>query len=114
MEGFNQGDRSGIICDLTQAARHERQADEQSANEREITGGVHGFGSVSRCTWAASGKMNRVKKRTQRGVRLSHACDCFDRFCGQAPPATSIEFPAIFATISIGSFTSSRAPAASR
>jgi hypothetical protein len=36
-------------------------------------------------------------------LRLSQACDCFDRFCGQAPPPTSIEFPATLAVISIGS-----------
>src|ERR1700730_1002615 len=51
---------------------------------------------------------------TRRYLRLSHYCDCFDRFCGQGPPAMSIEFPATFAVISIGSFTDSRAPVASR
>ena len=27
-----------------------------------------------------------VKQATRRDLRLSHACDCFDRFCGQALP----------------------------
>jgi hypothetical protein len=51
---------------------------------------------------------------TWSDLRLSHTCDCFDRFCAQAPPTTSIEFPAAFAVISIGGFTSSRAPVAFR
>src|ERR1700682_4295972 len=29
---------------------------------------------------------------TRRDLRLAHTCDCFDRFCGRAPPAMSITF----------------------
>src|ERR1700686_1062767 len=43
---LNQGNRSGVICDLAQATGHEWQANEQAANEPKIAGGVHGFGSV--------------------------------------------------------------------
>ena len=31
-------------------------------------------------------KMNGAKERTHRGARLSHACDCFDRFCACGRP----------------------------
>src|ERR1700736_6614619 len=44
------------------------------------------------------------KASTRRDLRLSHTCGCFDRFCAQAPTTTSIEFPAIFAVISMGRF----------
>jgi hypothetical protein len=47
------------------------------AGKRQIAGGGHGFGSISRCTWAASGTVDRARIRMRHRVRLYHACGVF-------------------------------------
>ena len=96
--GDYHANRHAVGHKFTQAVHDEGQADEHTTYERQIARSVHDGAPLLGELGGLAEDSSR-KASTRRDVRLSHHCDCFDRFCGRAPPPMRIEFQATLAVI---------------